>query len=213
MLVQKRSLKSQDCRCSPQKPLHFNDLLSVPQAQLKILRPLAPEVTVLLRQYSEGEGDLSNHDINSALSKALKDGEVIWIHFARAVVNSTDIPVPQSLGVLSVGGITYAFMHRIDGCSLDKLWPELTNAEKRSVQDQLEFILEKLRLLPVPNKYLGGGNPPQCVDCRIWKRTSPLWMESETQFNEFLLSGNRRSGMESYVEFIRPMFRENHRFV
>ncbi|EAS37320.3 uncharacterized protein CIMG_02674 [Coccidioides immitis RS] len=241
MLVQKRSLKSQDCRgSSSQKPLRFNDLLSVPQAQLEILRPLAPEVTALLRRFSEEEGDPSDHGINSALSKALKGGEVIWSHFARAVVqldhrvvvklgpnisltdadmtthiqrNSTDIPVPRPLGVLSLGGITYAFMRRIDGCSLDKLWPDLTDVEKCSVRDQLDFILEKLRLLPAPNQYLGGGSPPQCVDCRMWKRTSPLWMESETQFNEFLLSGNCRSGMEPYVNFIRPMLRENHRFV
>ncbi|KMU77151.1 hypothetical protein CISG_06188 [Coccidioides immitis RMSCC 3703] len=125
MLVQKRSLKSQDCRgSSSQKPLRFNDLLSVPQAQLEILRPLAPEVTALLRRFSEEEGDPSDHGINSALSKALKGGEVIWSHFARAVVqldhrvvvklgpnisltdadmtthiqrNSTDIPVPRPL--------------------------------------------------------------------------------------------------------------------
>lgn len=45
------------------------------------------------------------------------------------------------------------------------------------------------------------------------KRTSPLCMENETQFNEFLLSGNAQPGMEPYVEFIRPMLRENHRSV
>ena len=49
--------------------------------------------------------------------------------------------------------------------------------------------------------------------CRMGKRTSPLCMESETQFNKFLLSENRQPGMEPYVKSIRPMLRENHRFV
>ncbi|PGH19316.1 hypothetical protein AJ80_04069 [Polytolypa hystricis UAMH7299] len=240
-LIQTRSLKSQGCRgSSSQKPPCFEDLLSVPQGQLKILQPLAPEVTALLQQYSEQESKPSGHDICSALLRALQSGKVLWSHFARAVVqlddrivvklgpnislteanmtahiqmHSADIPVPQPLGVLFLGGITYAFMSLIEGRPLDKLWPDLSNAEKCSVRDQLDIILEKLRLLPLPSQYLGGGNPPQCVDCRMWKRESPKWMESEAQFNEFLLSGNSRSGMEPYVEFIRPMFRENHRIV
>lgn len=225
---------------SSRKPPHFDDLLLVPQAQPEVIRPLAPEVVELLRQYSGKECEPSGHGISYALSDALKSGKVIWSHFARAVVqldhrvvvklgpnisitdadmtahiqkNSPDIPVPLPLGVLSLGGMTYAFMRLIDGCSLDKLWPDLTDFEKCSVRDQLDLILEKLRLLPTPNQYLGGGNPPQCVDCRMGKRTSPLRMESETQFNEFLLSGNGQPGMEPYVEFIRPMLRENHRFV
>ncbi|PGG97453.1 hypothetical protein GX51_07316 [Blastomyces parvus] len=240
-LVQKRSLRSQDCRgSSSRKPPYFDDLLSVPQAQPVILRPLAPEVVALLQQHSGEEYDPSGHGVSSALSNALKNGTVIWSHFARAVVQldhrvvvklgpnisltdadmtahiqsySTDIPVPLPLGVLSLGGITYAFMRRIDGCSLDKLWPDLTDIEKCSVRDQLDLILEKLRSLPLPNQYLGGGNPPQCVDCRMVKRTSPLFMENETQFNKFLLSGNYQPGLEPYVEFIRPMLRDNHRLV
>lgn len=163
---------------SSQKPQRLSDLLSVPQAQPEILRPLAPEVASLLRQYSGGECETSGHSISSALSDALKSGKVIWSHFARAVVqldhrvvvklgpnlsltdadmtahiqmNSTDIPVPLPLGVLALGGITYAFMRLIDGCPLDKLWPGLTDVEKCSVRDQLDIILEKLRLLPTPN--------------------------------------------------------------
>lgn len=222
---------------SSRKPPRFEDLLSVPQGQPEILRPLALEVTALLQQYSEQGCKPSGHGTCSALSGALKSGKVLWSHFARAVVqlddriavklgpnisltdadmtahiqrHSAEIPVPQPLGVLSLGGITYAFMSLIEGRSLDKLWPDLSNAEKFSVRDQLDIILEKLRLLPLPSQHLGGGNPPQCIDCRMWKRKSPEWMESETQFNDFLFSGNSRPGMEPYVEFVRPMLRENH---
>ncbi|PGG95039.1 hypothetical protein AJ80_10036 [Polytolypa hystricis UAMH7299] len=240
-LLQTRSLRSQECRGnSAQKQLHFEDLLSVPQGQPEILQPLAPEVTALLQQYSYPGSKLTGHDICSALSSALKSGKVLWSHFARAVVqldeqivvklgpnislidanmtahilkHSAEIPVPQPLGVLSLGGKVYAFMSLIEGRSLEQLWPGLSSTDKCSVQDQLDAILENLRLLPLPSKYLGGGNPPQCIDCRVWKRKSPESMESEVQFNKFLLSGNSRPSMEPYVEFVRPMLRENNRIV
>ncbi|KKZ61650.1 hypothetical protein EMCG_03835 [[Emmonsia] crescens] len=215
-------------------------MLSISQGQPEILQPLAPQVTALLQQYSYQGCKLTGHDICSALSGALKSGKVLWSHFARAVVqldeqiivklgpnislidanmtahirkHSADIPVPQPLGTLSLGGKVYSFMSLMEGRPLDKLWPDLSSTDKFSVRDQLDAILEKLRLLPLPSKYLGGGNPPQCIDCRGWKRKSPESMESEAQFNEFLLSGNSRPSMEPYVEFVRPMLRENHRIV
>ncbi|KLJ11059.1 hypothetical protein EMPG_13666 [Blastomyces silverae] len=79
-------------------------------------------------------------------------------------------------------------MSLIESCSLNKLWPDLPSADKFFVRDQFDVILENIRSLPLPSKYLGGGNPPQCIDCRMWKRKSPESMESEAQFNEFLLS-------------------------
>lgn len=81
------------------------------------------------------------------------------------------------------------------------------------MQDQLNAMSEKLRSLPLPSQYLGGGIPRQSVDCRMWKRKGPECLEGETQFNEFLLSGNSRAGMEPFVEFVRPMLREKHRIV
>ena len=129
---------------SSQKPPHFEDIFSIPQGQPEILRPLAPEVNALLQLYSKQDCEPSSR----ALSRTLKSGNVIWNHFARAVVqlddhiavklgpdisltdaymtahiqkHSADILVPQPLGTLSVGGITYAFMTLIEGSSLDKL--------------------------------------------------------------------------------------------
>lgn len=73
---------------------------------------------------------------------------MVWSHFARAVVqlddqiavklgpklsltdaditdhirrHSAHIPVPQPLGVLSIGGMTYTFMSFIEGQRLDEL--------------------------------------------------------------------------------------------
>lgn len=210
-------------------------MISVPEGQPKILRPRAPEVTALLQRYSELGCEPSSR---GSLSRSLKSGRVIWCHFARAVVqlddrivvklgsnlsltdadmtahirsHSADIPVPHPLGALSIGGMTYAFMTLIEGRSLDGLWQDLSNTEKCSVRGQLNVLLENLRSLLLPSQYLGGGNPPQCIDCRMWRRKSPERLKNETQFNDFLLSGNRRSGMEPYVDFVRSMLKENHR--
>ncbi|OJD22565.1 hypothetical protein ACJ73_06087 [Blastomyces percursus] len=111
--------------------------------------------------------------------------------------HSADIPVPQLLGMLSLCRKVYALTSFIEGRSLDELWPDLSSTDKFSTRDQLDAILENLRPLPLPSKYLGGGNPPQCIDYRMWKGKSPESMESEAH-------------MEPYVEFVRPMLRENH---
>ncbi|KAM5465351.1 hypothetical protein MauCBS54593_006597 [Microsporum audouinii] len=239
-LMQKRSLKSQDCRGSAREARIYKELISVSQNQPEIRFPLAPEVMSLLQQHSEQRCELDGDGICSALSSALKAGTAVWSHFARAVIqiddhivvkvgsnitltdanitdhiqrHTSDIPVPRPLGVLSIGSMTYAFMTLIEGCPLDKVWPDLSSVEKSSIRDQLSVIIKKLRLLPLPSQYLGGGSPPQCIDCRMWKRESPKMMETEAQFNDFLLSGNKRPGMEPYVEFVRPMFREDHKIV
>lgn len=73
--------------------------------------------------------------------------------------HSSDIPVPEPLGVLAFGPRIYYFMSLVEGSPLDKLWPDLSETEKCSVRDQLDIILEKLRMLPLPSNYLGGGKP------------------------------------------------------
>ncbi|OJD21944.1 hypothetical protein ACJ73_06711 [Blastomyces percursus] len=85
------------------------------------------------------------------------------------------------------------------GDSLNKVWPALSDDEKTSIQDQLDVILKKLRGLLSPSQYLGGGDPPQCIDYRM--------------FNAFFLSGSRREGREPYVDFVRSMLREDNSIV
>ncbi|KKZ61697.1 hypothetical protein EMCG_03807 [[Emmonsia] crescens] len=120
-------------------------LLSVLQAQLEILQPLAPEVTTLLRQYSQEGFVSSGQDICFTLSDTLKSGELLWSRFAHAVVRLDDqIAVNIVQTFRFSGGITYAFMSLVEGHLLDKLWPDLSIAEKYSVRDQLDIILEKL---------------------------------------------------------------------
>lgn len=126
---------------------------------------------------------------------------------------TSDIPVPEPLGILAFDGRLCQFMSLVEGCSADKLWPDLSESEKCSFRDQLGVLLEKLRMLPLLSKYLGGGNPPKCVDTRMSQRESPECMETEAQFNEFLLADNKRPTLRLYADFIRLMLRTDHRIV
>lgn len=119
---------------------------------------------------------------------------MLWGHFSRAIIQldertvvklghnllltdaditayiqslTNDIPAPRPLGAISIGKTTYIFITFIKGSSLDKLWSSLSTEEKIFIQDQLDIILEKLRMLPLPSHFLGSGNPPYCIDCRI----------------------------------------------
>ncbi|KAK2785454.1 hypothetical protein FQN52_008662 [Onygenales sp. PD_12] len=236
-----RSRNSQACRgSSTRKPPRAKDDFSIPMEEPEILRTLANDVVMLLQQHSDQDSIPSGTAICSALSSALKNGKVLWSHFGRVVVQldehivvkfgnnitltdadttahiaklSDDIPAPRPLGVMSVGKRTYMFMTLVKGDCLGNIWSGLSDVEKISIRDQLDIILGKLRALPLPSQYLGGGNPPRCIDCRMWKRESPVPIENETQFNAFLLSGNHRTGRQPYVEFVRPMLRDDHHIV
>lgn len=222
-------------------PRRVQDKLKIPSQAPVILRPLAPEVNAVLQLYNrEQDCNSSDDTIRSALSHALQNGKILWEHFGRAVVqlnekivvklgpdlrltesditdhiqkHSNDVPIPQPLGALSIGNRTYIFMTLITGSPLGKLWPSLSDDEKFSIQDQLNVIMGALRKLPLPSNYLGSGSPPRCIDCRRWRRECPDSIENENQFNAFLLSGNRRSGLEPFIEFVSPMLRNNHQIV
>ncbi|OAT14466.1 hypothetical protein BDBG_09484 [Blastomyces gilchristii SLH14081] len=192
-LLQTRSLRSQECRGStPQKQPPYQHMLAIPQGQPEILQPLAPEVIALLQQYSYQGCKLTGHGIYSTLNGALKSGKGALVQLDEHLIvrlgsnisltdtnitapirkHAADIPVPQPLDMLCLGGKVYAFMNPIEGRYLDKLWPDLSSTDRFSIQDQLDARFENLRSLPLPSKYLGGGNPPQCIDCRMWKRKS-----------------------------------------
>ncbi|KKZ66518.1 hypothetical protein EMCG_07762 [[Emmonsia] crescens] len=197
------------------------EIISVSPDKPVIHRPLAPQVQQLL---GGGQDSLS---ISSGLLQALPKGKVLWEHFLPASNYryrismllttygkvSRDIPAPQPLGAMSIGKRTYIFMTFVEGTTLDTQWDSLSNEEKCSVRDQLDIIMEKLRSLPVPSQYMGIGNPPRCVDTRMWTRTSPEYIENEGQFNTFLTLNPDPLKMEPYVNFVRLMLREDHRIV
>jgi hypothetical protein len=81
--------------------------------------------------------------------------------------HAPDVPTPTVYGFLKTHSLTYLFMTRIDGASLDTLWPALDEAQKKSVRDQLTSIFKSLRAIPGPpledgKPTLGGGCLRRC---------------------------------------------------
>ncbi|KAF2136078.1 uncharacterized protein K452DRAFT_354100 [Aplosporella prunicola CBS 121167] len=126
---------------------------------------------------------------------------------------SKDIPLPRPLGAISIDHHTYIFMTLLEGNSLDKFWSSLSKEQKSSVQRQLSATLEKLRSLPLPSTYFGGGNIPSCKDTRKFTRSSQSTIQNEADFNQFLLSGPIIRYSQTYIQFLGSLLRTDHRIV
>lgn len=107
----------------------------------------------------------------------------------------------------------YTFTSFIEGTPLNCLWTSLTINEKTNLRQQLNSIFIELRNLPLPSKdsFLGGGEPPICLDQRRWTRISSTPIQTEAQFNDFLVSDTHASSR--LVDLVRSCLREDHRIV
>ena len=110
------------------------------------------------------------------------------------------IPIPNVLGILSSDTVVYEFQTSVAGQSLDKLWPDLTMAQKRHLQNHMDKIFANLRSIARPSaeqslRPLGGGSPCRCKDVRREVRVADKPILSEGGFNDFLLSSS---------EYVRP---------
>lgn len=86
------------------------------------------------------------------------------------------IPSPKFLGSLASPQRVYVFMSRGEGVTLESIWPNIHDAEKRAVQNQLDDIFRTLRAATPPD---GEGSSPcrigswvsgTCQDMRRWPR-------------------------------------------
>ncbi|GAA5865430.1 hypothetical protein JCM8547_001242 [Rhodosporidiobolus lusitaniae] len=68
----------------------------------------------------------------------------------------TVIPLPQYKGFYTQGDVDYLFISRIEGESLESLWPSLSPSQRTAILDQLREILRTLRSFTAP--YLGRLN-------------------------------------------------------
>jgi aminoglycoside phosphotransferase (APT) family kinase protein len=132
--------------------------------------------------------------------------------------HAPDVPTPAVYGVLKTDTRTYLFMTRINGVSLDKLWPALDEAQKTSIRDQLTPIFKQLRAIPRPpledGKFtLGGGRPRRCKDMRRQERIASYPIGSEEEFNDFLLDTGGRKTLVTRAKMIRSFLRSDHRIV
>lgn len=187
-----------------------------PNGDLRIIRPLAPEVQKLLHLSNQRRSPRKSPAQH--LIDAIKQGKVVWHLFGTSVVQlspkiavkfGSNLPIdeavtmahilthapdlancmPASLGVTSISSYNYHFMTFIPGVSLDKIWSTLAVPQKKSIQSQLAPILHRLRQIPLPSDpAIGSGDPPRCKDFRRWTRVCPEKIYTEDEFNAFVLS-------------------------
>ena len=103
------------------------------------------------------------------------------------VKQAPKIPVANLLGILATDRITYTFMRRVPGVSLDTLWGSMGLADRDAIHQQLVESLQLLRAIsrPCGNLVLGLGRPPYCLDTTRRTRMSGEQL-SESDFNPFL---------------------------
>lgn len=66
-----------------------------------------------------------------------------------------ELPILQWLGVLLNVRRTYLFMSREQDTTLESVWPELSTAQKKSVQEQLTSLFRLLRIQAAGDSELG----------------------------------------------------------
>ncbi|KAH9898693.1 kinase-like domain-containing protein [Xylariomycetidae sp. FL2044] len=128
------------------------------------------------------------------------------------LVSKYDIPIPKPLGAIRAGTWTYLFMSHVPGRPLKNLWGELSSDAKSSMRIQLGNIIRRLRDIPEPYTYLGGGEPPRCKDLRRTLRISNSNIADEAAFNDFLLCTGRVHN-PVYLELIRSTMNKTHQIV
>lgn len=181
----------------------------------------------------------TNSVLAENLSRALDQGELLWHIPGRAVIKlsptivvklgkgididqveimshvrqqTTKIPIPELLGVLSIAKTVYIFMSHTVGAPLERHWHSMTREQKCAVSGQLNTMLLELREIPLPPPGFGLGWNSRCKDTRRTTRRSGL-ITTEAEFNKFLLSDPlpRISGL--YLEMMFSRLRADHRIV
>ncbi|KAK2598485.1 hypothetical protein N8I77_011898 [Diaporthe amygdali] len=188
----------------------------------ELISAITPKLHQLMRT---GDVLFSLHDtsvLSLGASEVLKTGtclnpegitnlQFINTHFPQ-------IPSPKFLGSLQSEERAYIFMSRGEGETLESLWPQLSVADKRSVQKQLSDIFHVLRTAPSdanghsPTK-IGGFASGVCQDMRRWLRKSED-LVSEAQFNDFLCCHqDSRRTQTPWIKMIRSFMKDDHKLV
>ena len=114
-------------------------------------------------------------------------------------------PAPKLHGVIRIGLYGVLFTTFIPGLDLEKAWPRLDDAEKRSISSQLDTLLSELRLLPFPTDTpLGGVEKQGCKDGRRGIRTNSEPILSTNEFEDFIFAGSK-SASAMYTQFLRDL--------
>ncbi|CAI6341292.1 unnamed protein product [Periconia digitata] len=219
--------------------------LPVEVSAITVIQSLSPSILTLVNadQGYEGDQEYLSTDMAVILNQIIRGGEILFqLHNAFVIsighghvvkiatsldpnhIENTqyltthipELPIPRCLGALRSGQWTYSFMSQALGVTLESVWPELSTAQKISVQEQLGNHLQLLRSQPhlksESEVYLGSFVSGVCKDSRRMQRVSSKPVRTEADFNDFLFYAPRKT-VTPWVERIRSVMRDDHRIV
>ncbi|KAM0742019.1 hypothetical protein ACQRIT_002196 [Beauveria bassiana] len=135
------------------------------------------------------------------LGSYLNLDEVDAMNFARSV----GIPIPEVLGWGEQRNAEghyqhYIEMEYVEGATLEKAWPDLSDETRLDIAHQLREILRKMRAIPPPENYIGSYNSDRIVDARGMSTFVRPACKKEEEFNAFLTAekGMAKSVKEAY---------------
>jgi len=148
------------------------------------------------------------------ISGSLDPDHISNLHYVNSRI--PDMPAPQCLGAFRNGRLSYFFLTRVPGVTLESVWPNLSTSHKLSIQKQLNDIFKGLRShapeLPSGQLNLGSFETGICKDTRRMQRVSDKPIRTEAEFNDFLCHAPGRT-ITPWVKMVRPCLKEDHRIV
>lgn len=117
--------------------------------------------------------------------------------------HAPDIPAPKPHGFIKLGTTHVIFMTLIPSITLEKVWDNLTDRNKTSIQHELNEIFLKLRKLKKNSAQQRGGLDGEGVknDFMFGHRSSEV-MTTAAEFEDFQFSACPRAS-KSWVAFLR----------
>lgn len=117
--------------------------------------------------------------------------------------HAPDIPAPKPHGFVKLGTIHVIFMTFIASTTLEKVWADLTNINKASIQDELNGIFLKLRKLKRDStQRLGGLNGEGVKNDFMFGHRSSEVMTTAAEFEDFQFSACPRAS-KPWIAFLR----------
>lgn len=114
------------------------------------------------------------------------------------------LPIPRLHGMIQIGHYAMQFTSLVPGLDLEKQWPRLNDADKRSVSAQLDKLLCQLRTLKLPPGTPLGALGQGCKDSRRGTRVSSETILDVEKFEDFIFAGSK-SASAMYIRFLRDL--------
>lgn len=119
-------------------------------------------------------------------------------------------PAPRPHGVVRLGEhTTFLLSSFVRGTTLEKVWSQLDDAQKRTLSGQIDTLFGELRLaLPLPeNQPLGSVDGEGCRDLRRTCRSSSQPIMNAKQFEDWIFDGSKMTS-PIYRNLLRDLLRE-----